>query len=310
MRVHFQIAIDWTCSVEHKHRSVSLAKVVLDFFFLNKFMQMTVWQLRSGFPIHFTDINDLAQTIATALSTETGCNEYLKLYQVLKRLCRNSMMDAKSYATEHLWKILANSVTSFKNDTKNISFITEVPNMEQNSITFTREKIMEMRKQRAILRNFSLFSNSLQVFTSTLVFILFFKKSKLRTNSNMYAFHIFLSIFGNGIGGLCHRLPLVLGDDVNFLSNTACLVLLSITRFFYTTTLMFVAAVALNRLFAICFPRKRFLSGKWHIKVFPTTCTINLGFYKIEFMWRIRTNWSKYAACTYCVFGSHLIFPK
>ena len=124
------------------------------------------------------------------------------------------------------------------------------------------QRILEMRDQQAVSRNFSLFGNFLQIFTSGIMFILFVKYPKLRSVSATYALHVFVSIFGNGVAGLCQRLPPTLGDDFNYLTDTACCVIITHARVFYTNTLLFVAAVAMNRFFAICFPGKRFLSGK------------------------------------------------
>ena len=127
----------------------------------------------------------------------------------------------------------------------------------------TQQKILEMRKQQTVERNFSLFGNSLQIFSSLMVFMLFAKRSELRSVNNMYLLNVVCSIFGNGIAGLCRRLPVVLGDDFNYLTNTTCTVIIMVARFFYTATLMFTAAMAFNRFFAICLPGKRCLSGKF-----------------------------------------------
>ena len=127
----------------------------------------------------------------------------------------------------------------------------------------TQQKILEMRKQQTVERNFSLFGNSLQIFSSIIVFILFAKRPEIRSVNNMYLFHVVFSIFGNGIAGLCRRLPIAFGEDFNYLTNTTCTVIIMIARYFYTATLMFTAAMALNRFFAICLPRKRWLSGKF-----------------------------------------------
>ena len=180
-------------------------------------------------------------------------------------------MNEQGYSEDYFGDILTNTVTSFKsNDSKDYdgffsqwaSFTTAETTTDQNT-NVDMEKILEMRKLQAIMRNFSLIGNSLQILTSSLTFVVFYKKSGVRTVNNMYSFHVFLSIFGNGAAGICHRLPLGLGDNINIMSNTACIVILGLARFFYTVTMMFVAATALNKFFAICFPGKRYLRGKF-----------------------------------------------
>ena len=126
-----------------------------------------------------------------------------------------------------------------------------------------QQKIWEMRKQQTVERNFSLFGNCLQIFSSIMVFMLFAKRPELRSANNIYLLHVVCSIFGNGIAGLCRRLPIALGDDFNYLTNTTCTVIIMVARFFYTATLMFTAAMAFNRFFAICLPGKRCLIGKF-----------------------------------------------
>ena len=143
---------------------------------------------------------------------------------------------------------------------------------EETTVQFpmkTQQKILEMRQQQTIERNFSLLGNSLQIFSSVIVFILFAKRSEIRSVNNMYLFHVVFSIFGNGIAGLGRRLPIAFDGYYNYLTNTICTVVIMIARFFYTATLMFTAAVAFNRFFAICLPGKRWLSGK-----FQTFCPV------------------------------------
>ena len=122
-------------------------------------------------------------------------------------------------------------------------------------------RILELRRQMEIQRIMSTSAGSFGILTTVPMLYIILHNIKLRTVNNMYYFTMFLSFFGLMFTRISYQLPLII-SDVYSLSNDACNVSVRILRFFYTSALAFMSAIALNRMFAICFPAKTFLTGK------------------------------------------------
>ena len=122
-------------------------------------------------------------------------------------------------------------------------------------------KILQLRRQMEIQRIMSTSAGSFGILTTVFMLYIILHNIKLRTVNNMYYFTMFLSFFGMMLTRISYQLPLLI-SDVYSLSNDACNISVRILRFFYTSSLAFMSAIALNRMFAICFPAKTFLTGK------------------------------------------------
>ena len=128
-------------------------------------------------------------------------------------------------------------------------------------------KVLDLRRQMEINRIVTTAAVSFGVFTTSLMLYTILRNSKLRTLNNMYYFTMFFSLFGLMVTKFCCQIPLIINDN-NMFSDQTCNVCLRTARVFYTSSLAFLTAIALNRMFAICFPSKIFLTGKYLQKEF------------------------------------------
>ena len=121
-------------------------------------------------------------------------------------------------------------------------------------------RILELRRRMELQRIISTSAGVFGIFSTASMLYIILHNVKLRTVHNMYYFTMCLSFFGMLFTKTSYQLLLII-SDVYSLSNDACNVSLRIVRFFYTSALAFLSTIALNRMFAICFPAKTFLTG-------------------------------------------------
>ena len=162
-----------------------------------------------------------------------------------------------------------NMNTIYDNETSSDMITTYAPELynatvENNQSTikpsYNLARILELRRRMEIQRIMSTSAGAFGTLTTASMLYIILRNVKLRTVHNMYYFTMFLSLFGFLFTKMSYQLPLIF-SDVYSLSNDACNISFRIVRFFYTSALAFLSAIALNRMFAICFPAKTYLTG-------------------------------------------------